>query len=135
MVKNTSPRVLIVDDHEDLRVMLKRALEDRGYHAQIAEDGSVAMKTLRCQPFDVVVTDLVMPEKEGIETIMLVRKQYPHIRILAISGGHQTRNAAPYLELAARLGAHDTLEKPFSIDTLDKKIRGILPPELVPTAG
>ncbi len=131
MVKNLTLRVLIVDDHEDLRVMLQRALTDRGYNVETAEDGSVAMRVLSTQPIDVVVTDLVMPEKEGIETIMLVRKQYPNIRILAISGGHQTRNATPYLELAARLGAHATLEKPFSIDALESKIQSILPPDLV----
>jgi len=121
--------ILIIDDHEEMLTMLSRTLTDRGFATHTAENGAIALKILADQEVDVVVTDLVMPEKEGIETIMHLRKQYPEIRILAISGGHQMRNATPYLELAARLGAHDTLAKPFTIDTLTAKIKGILPPE------
>lgn len=132
MEKTPRLRVLIVDDHDDLRSMLCRALEERGHEVHGAQDGAVALKLLDRHSVDVVVTDLVMPEKEGIETIMSVRKQHPHIRILAISGGHQTRNATPYLELAARLGAHGTLEKPFTIEELAGKILSVLPADFTP---
>ncbi|MFH1497875.1 MAG: response regulator [Verrucomicrobiota bacterium] len=131
MDKTTRLRVLIIDDHEELRVMLCRALQEQGHLTHGAQDGAVGLKVMAQHPVDLVITDLVMPDQEGIETIMMVRKQYPDVRILAMSGGHQARNAMPYLELAARLGAHGTLEKPFSIDELTLKIESILPPPAV----
>lgn len=135
MDKTPRLHVLIVDDHDAMRVMLSRALAEFGHTTFDAEDGGVALKVVAKHPIDLVVTDLVMPEKEGIETIMAIRKQYPHIRILAMSGGHQNRNAMPYLELAARLGAHGTLQKPFNISDLIAKIDEIIPADFVPASA
>ena len=135
MDKTPRLHVLIVDDHDEMRAMLSRTLTEFGHTTFVAEHGGVALKIAASHPIDLMITDLVMPEKEGIETIMAIRKQYPHIRILAMSGGHQNRNSLPYLELAARLGAHGTLQKPFNISELVAKIDEIIPADFVPASA
>ena len=88
-------------------------LEAAGHTVTVAEDGIQAPKILESQPIDVVITDLLMPERDGLEFITEVRKKYPKVKIIAMSGGgHIARDS--YLRIAKNFGAHVLLEKPFS---------------------
>lgn len=106
-------KVLLVDDNEHLRPLMKRLLEAQGNMVFEAANGVEAMSFLHAAGVDLVITDIIMPEKAGIETIVEIRRKYPHIRILAISGGGWMEPEA-YLETAREMGAHETLAKPFS---------------------
>src|SRR5688572_22241888 len=111
--------ILLVDDDEQLRPMLKLMLEAAGHEVQDARNGKEALKIIGVKEMDLVVTDLVMPEKEGLETIKEIRRTYPGIKIIAMSGV-DPNGTQSYLELARKLGAHHTLCKPFSeLDMLE----------------
>ena len=114
--------VLVVDDNDDFRSLLKMALEREGFHVATAANGQDALVALRSRPAEVMVTDIFMPGKEGIETISEVRKQFPAMRIVAMSGRPSATDFDP-LSIAAELGAAKTLKKPFDIDELIDAVR------------
>src|SRR5436190_24022515 len=114
--------VLVVDDQEDLRVLLRDILEERGHHVFEAADGNEAVDWCAAVRFDLLIVDLIMPGREGIETIRELRQRQPELKILAMSGAVE----GTYLRLAGKLGANDTLRKPFDADTLLRKIDGLL---------
>jgi CheY-like chemotaxis protein len=105
--------ILLVDDDEQFRAMLTEVLTDAGYQVQQASNGKQALKLYASLPTDLVITDLVMPEKEGLEMIQELKQLYVNARIIAVSGGMRggTQN---YLKMAKALGAHRVLAKPFS---------------------
>ena len=103
-------QILVIEDDELHRSLLVSVLAGAGHAVTEAADGKRGLEAAKLNIPDLVVTDLVMPEKEGIETIMELRRQFPEIGIIAMSGaGH----ASTYLELASKLGAQATLAKPF----------------------
>lgn len=106
-------RILIIDDDMQIRKMLRLTLTAAGFEVTEAQDGKVAMKLMRQAPSELVVTDLIMPEKEGIETIIELKRDFPEVKVIAISGGGRI-DPKDYLFLAEKLGAQLTLEKPFS---------------------
>ena len=108
------PSVLVVDDHEAVRVFLRDILEERGYTVFEAANGTEALAQLELVSFELAIVDLIMPEKEGIETIREMRTRRPEMKVLAISGAVE----ACYLRTARLLGADDTLRKPFAAGTL-----------------
>lgn len=88
-------------------------LEAAGYEVSVAQDGVEAPKIMAAKPIDLVITDLLMPERDGLEFITELRKKYPNVKIIAMSGGgHVARDS--YLRIAKNFGAHCLLEKPFS---------------------
>ena len=100
-------------------------LETAGYATLQAEDGVQAPKVIAEQPVDVVITDLLMPERDGLEFITEIRKKYPDLRIIAMSGGgHIARDS--YLRIAKNFGAHALLEKPFSQATVLQLVNTVL---------
>ena len=105
-------RILVIDDEAPVRNMIRQTLEREGYEVADAGDGRQGMAQLRRQPVDLVITDILMPEQEGIETIRMLRKEFPQIKILAISGGGKT-GKLDILPVAQTFGAHRTLAKPF----------------------
>jgi CheY-like chemotaxis protein len=107
--------ILVIDDDDGMRTLAAHLLRTRGHVVSEAPNGLAGMALVRQAPPEVVVTDLIMPEQEGIETILQLRKEFPDIRILAMSGGGR-RDADEYLRFAAALGALVTLEKPFRVD-------------------
>ena len=111
------PQILIVDDSEEFRHMLRNVLQTAGYDVQDAPNGKAALELYRQHPFDLVITDLIMPEKEGLETIVEFRRIHQAVKIIAISGGDRI-NAANNLAMAQKLGADRTLPKPFSPDEI-----------------
>ena len=106
------PRVLVVDDDQDVREMLRQMLERAGYGVSIATNGKEALTEYRAAPADLMVTDIVMPEKEGLETILDLRKDFPDVKIIAISGGGRL-GPQNYIEMASAFGAKRTFTKPL----------------------
>ena len=101
-------RILVIEDTADLREYLRLALEGQGYDVLTARNGKDALGYLNGHPVDVVITDLFMPEMDGIETIAELRRQFPAIRVVAMSG----RPGVDYLTVARELGVTQTLRKP-----------------------
>jgi len=104
--------ILLVDDDARIRNVLSRGLSKAGYQVVEAADGNEALKLFDQRPADLVITDLVMPEKEGIELITALRKRRTGLRIIAISGGGRN-SPESYLGIAKVLGAFQTLAKPI----------------------
>jgi YesN/AraC family two-component response regulator len=109
-------RILFVDDEPNLLHGLQRLLRPMREQWDIyyATNGREAMELMQKTPCEVVVTDLFMPEQEGLETIMALRRQHPHTKIVAISGGGYQSQFIRALDIATKLGANSTLQKPFS---------------------
>ncbi len=108
------PRILIIDDDDLIREMLRAVLEREGYDVLDASDGREGLRVFMKNPVDLVVTDLVMPEKEGIEIIIELRRNFPDLKIIAISGGG-TVGGSQYLDVAGKLGADKILGKPLKL--------------------
>src|SRR6185503_15672655 len=106
-------RILIVDDDDAFRQMLRLTLMKMGYDVVEAVNGKEAIKRYVGMPADVVITDLIMPEQEGLETIQEFRRRYPAVRIVAMSGGGRI-DAQNILVVASFFGADRTFTKPFS---------------------
>src|SRR5258706_15101020 len=96
--------ILLVDDDEQLRTMLSEVLKRAGHEVQTACDGNEAIRMYGRNPTDLVITDLIMPDKEGLEMIREIRRGFPTVRIIAMSGGGRN-GPADYLALAERFGA------------------------------
>ncbi len=105
-------RILVVDDDDGLRVSLAKFLQHCGYELETAEEGRAALELFRRRPFDLVILDLIMPEREGLETLIELRRFQPDAKVIAISGGGRIA-AGDYLTMACQLGAVAALEKPF----------------------
>jgi len=115
----------VVEDEELVRITIERLLVMEGHEVVTAANGREALEALGGGPFDLVITDLVMPEKQGIETIIELKAQSPGSRIIAISGEGKS-NVSIYLDLARKLGAAATLTKPFGRTELLRTIGEVL---------
>lgn len=110
-------KILVVDDDQQVRVMLRRTLERQGYSVLVADDGLQAVEMFQPGEVSLVITDIVMPEKEGIETIMDLQAKDPHVNIIAISGGGRI-NPEDYLNWVRRFGVEYTFTKPVDKEEL-----------------
>jgi DNA-binding NarL/FixJ family response regulator len=119
--------ILIIDDEDLVRAALKRTLALHGYEVSEAPNGKEGLRLYRQIRSDLVLTDLFMPEKEGIETILELRREFPSAKIIAMSGGARAW-AVDLLPAAKQLGANLTLSKPFEIDALLSAIEKIIGP-------
>ena len=106
-------RILVVDDNEALLSTASRVLSQAGFQVAQATDGAKALRLAAIEPFDLVITDIIMPDREGIETIRELRLKFPSIKIIAMSGGGRG-SATGYLAIARFQGAALTLSKPFT---------------------
>ena len=106
------PLILIIDDEASIRNLLTKILNRAGYETICAADGKEGLKLQNQTPADLVITDLIMPEKDGIETIMELRKDFPDVKIIAMSGGGRIEPKT-YLNIAKNLGATRSFKKPF----------------------
>jgi len=117
-------RILVVDDEPAIRSMLERMITRLGHEVSVAPDGDEALRQFRAAPFDLVITDLMMPERDGIETIReLVR--LGQVRVIAMSGGGRSGQTMP-LKIAKHVGAMVILSKPFSNQELEHAIEAAL---------
>lgn len=117
-------RILVIDDDSQVRMAIKAVLERAGHETILASDGRVGMREYETRAFDLVITDILMPEQEGIETILALRKTSPAVKILAISGGGRVGNQ-DFLLLAEKLGASGVLKKPFGPDELVAQVSAL----------
>lgn len=124
-VETAVATILIIDDNALVRDMAKEALARAGYGVEIAADGRDGLQIMATRRVDLVVTDLVMPEKEGLETIQLLRQITRSLPILAISGASKT-GRADLLDLARRMGATEVLPKPFEPGELVTRVGALL---------
>jgi DNA-binding NtrC family response regulator len=115
-------RILIIDDEPQVRMLLRRGLELEGHQVVEAGDGAVGLRIYQEQCCDLVITDILMPDREGIGCIMELRRLDPHVRIIAISGAS---GAFPMdvLGVARSLGAHRTFSKPFDVMQIVAAVR------------
>jgi CheY-like chemotaxis protein len=122
-------RVLVVDDDDAVRFCVASYFAEQGHTVAEAPDGRDALRLLgRESPFDLVVTDIIMPDVEGIGLIIKIRDDYPGVRVIAMSGGGKL-SAEFYLEAAEMLGANAILEKPFSPGDLLAAVERLFPSE------
>lgn len=119
-------RILIADDEEDFSLLLKRALAAAGHESRVAKDGNVALAALKAAPVDLAIVDIYMPGKDGIETIQEIRRQFPSVKIIAITGS-LAKTSSSLLVMAQKLGAHQALSKPFSVEQILAVVDGLLP--------
>ena len=119
------PGILIVEDDVEMREMIKVALTRRKYTIIEAGNGKEAITRFKPSITDLVITDLIMPEDDGLKVIMTLRQLKPSLKIIAISGGGKA-GPGNYLNLAKALGADATYSKPFSINDLIVKIEQLL---------
>jgi len=119
-------RILVVDDDEQIRIMLEIVLSRDSHEVVTAENGAVASARQSERPADVVIMDIIMPEKEGFETIIEFRRNYPETKIIAISGGGRL-GPDQYLRLAKTMGAEFIFEKPLLLAQLREAIHVLVP--------
>lgn len=118
--------ILVVDDEDLVRAQISASLELDGFQVAQAANGTEALAWLRGNVATIMVTDILMPGKDGIETIRDARRLYPDLRIIAMSGGIRT-NATDFLETARQAGADRVLAKPFGRTQLINLLRELLP--------
>jgi DNA-binding NtrC family response regulator len=118
--------VLIVDDNADMRSFLRIVLERAGFEAHVAADGERALDLQRAHPVDVLVSDIFMPECDGIELIHQFKSAFPQVKIIAMSGGGRVYGM-DYLPFAADIGADRLLRKPFAAQTLVRCLQDLAP--------
>lgn len=119
-------RILIIDDEPHILLMLKKMLERVGYETDLASNGVEGLQLFHRNPVNLVITDIIMPEKEGLETIREMKKSHPELRIIAMSGGGKI-SAENYLETAKIFGATRIIEKPFTQQEMVSAVQELLP--------
>lgn len=129
MASTPTRRVLVVDDNEDLRLSMKLLLERAGYDVVTAADGNRALELQREFARDVLITDIFMPEADGMETIARFKREFPAVKIVAMSAGGRQMKIHSYLMAAGVVGADATLRKPFESATLLETLRNLFSAE------
>ncbi len=118
-------RILVIEDDSEVRTLLSVLLEREGHHVEVACDGIEGIHSFRTNPSDLIITDLVMPGKEGLETIVDLKREFPHLKIIAISGGG-IDGQNNYLNAARLCGASLTFRKPFTNSELITAVNNLL---------
>lgn len=118
-------RILVVDDEAIIRRMMRTALEQAGHEVVEAQNGEEAIRLQHASPAELVITDMLMPEADGVEVIMELRRQSPELKIIAMSGGGHFGQTET-LDVAMPLGAMSTLRKPFRLDVLVETVERAL---------
>jgi CheY-like chemotaxis protein len=117
--------ILVIDDEEGVRYAIRAVLENQGHAVTEAETGATGLRALATARFDLVICDIIMPDKDGVETIVEIRETLPDQKIVAMSGGGRF-NKEEYLTLAAAVGATHTVMKPFDAQTLTEMVDALL---------
>jgi len=120
-----SKRILVIEDDQQLRRLIRTFLQFEGYEVVEAQDGLQGFEIFQTQPIDLVILDMIMPVKDGMETLMDLRVKSPDLGIIVMSGGDGT-GPEPYLEIATRLGASRILPKPFGRHGLIRAVQATI---------
>lgn len=124
-------RILIIDDEEHVRNYLQAVFLEKGYEVKLAADGRIGEQYYRENPGGVVIIDIYMPEQDGLETIMNLQKDFPTVKIIALSGGPHHRPGRKYadvdtmLEAAEKMGASLALKKPVDLGKLEHAVESL----------
>ena len=118
-------RILLVDDEISIRRLLQTILAHEGHEVTTACDGNEGLSLVNLAIFDLVITDLIMPDKEGLEMIREIRKSHPNLKIIAMTGGGHG-NPTEYLTWAKAFGVQETVLKPFTRDEMVTAVRSTL---------
>jgi CheY-like chemotaxis protein len=127
-------RILLIDDDDALRTVLRLTLTHFGHTVIEARNGREGLARFAQSGAELVITDIVMPDVEGIAVLMALRKMEPPVKIIAISGGGRV-SATDYLRIATQLGAAKVLAKPFSHEVLIAAVNEVLAPAGAPQAS
>ncbi len=115
-------KILIVDDDVDVLEVLQRTLEKAGYVIAVCENGKDAKNYVEENPIDLILCDIIMPEADGLEVLLDIRKRFPSVPFIAMSGGGNYSKNTDFLEIARILGAAESIRKPFESGELLKLI-------------
>jgi YesN/AraC family two-component response regulator len=118
-------KILIIDDESAIAIMLKKMVEKAGHEAKTAINGNEGLQLFDTYNPDLLITDIVMPEKEGLELIIELRRKNPNLKIIAISGGGRFQYEG-YLNSAKHLGANKVFQKPLDLKELMSSISEML---------
>lgn len=117
--------ILLIEDDKDIREIIREALARKDFSVQEAGNGREALNIFKPGITEMIITDLIMPEEDGLKVIMKIREKKPGIKVIAISGGGKA-GPGSYLNLAKALGADAVFSKPFSINALVEKVENLL---------
>ena len=120
------PSVLVVDDEDQLRQLIRKILEQAGYQVIEARDGKEAIAQYRLEPSDLVIIDVLMPGQDGLETTSMLRREFPNVKIIAITGSREMIGVLSFLDVAKMLGAQRALQKPFQMQALLDTVQATL---------
>ncbi|MCX5722510.1 MAG: response regulator [Nitrospirae bacterium] len=121
------PSILVVDDEDQIRRLIRETLEQAGYQVAEARDGKEAILQCRRAPADLIIMDILMPDQDGLETTSRLRREFPDVKVIAITGGSEMVGTLNFLDVAKMLGAHRTLQKPFEMKALLDAVHAELP--------
>lgn len=119
--------VLVVDDEDQVRQLIRAILEQAGYQVREARDGKEALYLYRQKPVDLVIMDILMPDQDGLESITTLRREFPTVKVIAITGGTDMIGILNFLDVAKMMGASRTLKKPFDMHALLNAVAAELP--------
>jgi two-component system response regulator (stage 0 sporulation protein F) len=119
-------KILVVDDEEPIRMLLSKILRKENHEVMECDNGLSACEAFNQGEIDLIITDLVMPEQNGIEMIMQLRKSHPMLKVIAISGGSGFSGQIDLLSVAKLLGAKHIIRKPFSVDDIRNAVNDTL---------
>ncbi len=112
--------ILIIDDEEPIRILLRSVLETEGYEVMEAPNGRIGLELYRHRPTDLIITDILMPELDGLDMLLELTREFLHAKVIAISGAGGEQNV---LDVAKLFGARQTFQKPFSMPQLLGAVR------------
>ncbi len=127
-------QILVIDDDEQIRGVLRRMLERAGHSVVEAADGELGTQAHRAHPADLIITDIFMPQRDGLETIVALRREFVGVKLIAISGGDRT-GALDLRQEALLFGAARTLQKPFTATELLAVVGEVLAQPPAPAQG
>ncbi|MEO6307548.1 MAG: response regulator [Nitrospiraceae bacterium] len=111
------PSILVVDDEDQIRRLIRETLEQAGYHVTEARDGKEVLQQYRLATADLDIMDILMPDQDGLETTVTLRREFLNVKVIAITGGSDVIGILNFLDVAKMLDAHSTLQKPFDMKT------------------
>jgi CheY-like chemotaxis protein len=112
------PSVLVIDDEDRIRSLIREILEQAGYIVEEACGGKEGLERYRAHQADVVIMDILMPDQDGLESMMTLHREFPSSRVIAMTGGGDMIGILNFLDVAKMLGASRTLQKPFDVNVL-----------------